>query len=610
MEPAPYPPNNTEELSAINTFEGLLDPRRLKAVLNSMDKVPNHDGTIELVDDEQRPIGELKVQIKKIPKGDKFFDCPVRLVAYSERISCPFLLVCVDVENRKAYWKQISALMPGFVSDQKTFRVKFHPGVDEVGNGFSYFARWRELCSDYLERVQKFPKYKKILEEEMGLLGVSLDDRILFQKIADEINVLLDVDFPVVKHEYFEGAWKIGICIHQVDAQAVRYSIYKIPFGENAPLVKFVAKNVGPPKLVGPEGGISNLVSLSLRGGESGRILDAWVLREHLGDPVSVARGIIFDYLKGLLKNRRLYIHGYHQSVEVLMKFAEDNYEVIGLTSSWNYKISDISYGLDEFLPMWYSLVYPKVMKFFRENYADMVAANPFPFFEQIKWAAQSMGGLKDSGLSAEPNLSDEIRRSLAAGDWPHEYPFQSDRFSIRVLRQAIDYLISNGIGEIARLNRPSCKVDKYWWDCYNIEDLKHNAKLAVEGAFRDYPEFVKGNRFDRFKSRYLSRDFAVICVIESHKWTGKGGSPRVIIYILADEGMKIPRGLLIDLSEDPGALVRKGGVVTVLGDDYDLRSIDYVDLDLFSGGAVRELVYYLLEDDLKFRFGETFGKW
>lgn len=114
MDPAPYPPKNTEEIKAVKTFDGLLDLDRVKSNLKYLDKVPNFDGSLDLVDEQQRPVGELKVQIKKIPAGSLKFDCPLELVGYSTRVSSTFILVCVDVENKKAYWCHLSVLMPEF----------------------------------------------------------------------------------------------------------------------------------------------------------------------------------------------------------------------------------------------------------------------------------------------------------------------------------------------------------------------------------------------------------------------------------------------------------------------------------------------------------------
>jgi len=48
----------------------------------------NTDGTIELVDDEQLPIGKIEVQVKKIPGGQTPYQCPVELLVF-ECLSLP-----------------------------------------------------------------------------------------------------------------------------------------------------------------------------------------------------------------------------------------------------------------------------------------------------------------------------------------------------------------------------------------------------------------------------------------------------------------------------------------------------------------------------------------
>lgn len=48
-DPAPYPTTNTSELNAVLTFLTILDRDRVKPDAKFLDKVPNTDGTIELV---------------------------------------------------------------------------------------------------------------------------------------------------------------------------------------------------------------------------------------------------------------------------------------------------------------------------------------------------------------------------------------------------------------------------------------------------------------------------------------------------------------------------------------------------------------------------------
>lgn len=104
--------------------------------------------------------------------------------------------------------------------------MKFQRVVDEIGEGFPYFERWRNLCTTYLESVSQYPRYKQIVDEEIGLTKLSSEDRRIFQQFIDEVNLLLDVDVPIVKHEHFADTWKLGVSIHRADQDAVSYSIY------------------------------------------------------------------------------------------------------------------------------------------------------------------------------------------------------------------------------------------------------------------------------------------------------------------------------------------------------------------------------------------------
>lgn len=154
MNPASYPPNNTEELQAVITFLGLLNVKYAKPDPNWLDKMPNTDGLIEIVDEEQCPLGKIEVQIKKIPDGATSFQCPLELLAYSERISLPFILVCVDVANKKAYFRHLHrAILPELRQDQQSFVIKFDSHVHAVSDETQYLRQWIEIIQDYNKRV-------------------------------------------------------------------------------------------------------------------------------------------------------------------------------------------------------------------------------------------------------------------------------------------------------------------------------------------------------------------------------------------------------------------------------------------------------------------------
>ena len=102
-KPTPYSNTDAAEENAVVIFRSLLDPKRVKADIRTRDKYPNVDGTIELVDQENRPFGKFDIQVKKIGDGKNSYSCPATLVGYSEVSTLPVLLICTDVSLSKVY---------------------------------------------------------------------------------------------------------------------------------------------------------------------------------------------------------------------------------------------------------------------------------------------------------------------------------------------------------------------------------------------------------------------------------------------------------------------------------------------------------------------------
>ena len=88
-----------------------MDTTKVISHINTQDKIPNHDGILELIDEEGVPIGEIKTQIKTLrPK----YKTPSYSVSYSllayvrDTAQIPFLLIAIDRRDKKAYWKYLS----------------------------------------------------------------------------------------------------------------------------------------------------------------------------------------------------------------------------------------------------------------------------------------------------------------------------------------------------------------------------------------------------------------------------------------------------------------------------------------------------------------------
>jgi len=106
---APYPKSNIPEIKAISTFNNIVD-ENVKTDIKNMDKVPNYDGLLEIVDIDQTPIGHFFVQIKKLPEKNSNhpkYQSKKAFLAFCEDAILPILHIVVDIKNEVAYWRLI-----------------------------------------------------------------------------------------------------------------------------------------------------------------------------------------------------------------------------------------------------------------------------------------------------------------------------------------------------------------------------------------------------------------------------------------------------------------------------------------------------------------------
>jgi hypothetical protein len=489
--------------------------------------------------------------------------------------------------------------MAGLKPDQKTFTVRFQPVVDEIGPGFPYFEGWRTLCSDYLTRVSEYPVLKRIVDEEIGLTKLAPEDRRSFQQFIDEVNVLLDVDMPVVKHERFADAWKLGVGIHQVDHNAVYYSIYTIPNGENAPILTHVPRVVGQPKIILEDGReIGGLIALQLERRPGAGVSEKWETRSHFGNPIKAAQEFVFSHLSRLMAARRLHVHGRHQSAELLMWFTRDYAHTLGLSVADTYKTADFSYGLNVFFPMWYSLALPRVMDYFRKHFADMLRDNPLPPFEIVANPARR----------AQHPTDAEVREAIASHQRPAPYFVRTNSFFFQSLLQAVEFLVAANVEEISRADRPWSKAGRWISERYTPEDLKHNVVAMLQGAAEDYADFVKGNRFGRLDSPLISREAALVFAADPREWQGSNFGPTANGFWVENADRSLPLMTFIDLSEEPDGLRREGAALIVRGVPRKWTyNWDPVCRYFHEQRRTQAVLYDLLKIDLKHRFGERF---
>lgn len=185
-------PNDRLDEDGVLCIRGLLKHTQAIAhKVESHDKTPNVDGIIELVDNDDRPVGELTIQAKTYKQkyqGQNKADIPAYFVAYAARMRnkvCVFF--SVDAYTNIIYWKYIS---DDYIRD-------FQKRGDNAIHGYQFtkeeilsndnvhetIDRWKQIFN---EKIALLTKEKKSAEEVMS------ESRSAFDRINTDFHNLKD----------------------------------------------------------------------------------------------------------------------------------------------------------------------------------------------------------------------------------------------------------------------------------------------------------------------------------------------------------------------------------------------------------------------------------
>ena len=107
IHPKPYSNTDYSENESVFLFQSAIDRKHIITDIKTRDKYPNYDGYIEIVNNDSVPLGKLEVQVRTIDKDSTTYYCPLENMAYSETTTLPMLLILVDIENKKVFWKHL-----------------------------------------------------------------------------------------------------------------------------------------------------------------------------------------------------------------------------------------------------------------------------------------------------------------------------------------------------------------------------------------------------------------------------------------------------------------------------------------------------------------------
>ena len=572
IEPKPYPPTDSAEQDSKTVLESLIDSRLVKTDIRTRDKYPNIDGTIELVNENGVPIGKFDVQLRSVPKGQLSFGCETTLVSYSKVSTLPVLLICVDSEDKCAYWKHINPHMPEFNNKetQKSFTIYFSQASDNIDQNGIYIHNWIEIARDYQKCIEQYPIVHSELARKLALEAIEPRERELFQRFIDTINNLLDNDFIVFKELIFPGVWKLGVGIISSDQHHIQYQIYRIPYKEPSPLVCKLDRG-----FLFSDQWSRNAISETITSKES------------LLDPIKAGRDFVLERVRKVVEAKALPIYGQHLSVDVLFSFVDLYYPALGISPGLDHcSVQELSYALNTHL-----------IKMFAAIVGKGTPISSSGFTVNIDWLSHYL-------------VTNKIEPTNI-GDATVYFSIGSDNFPIRAAYDSLKYLIATGITEIrrpfGRRDLPLAPGRNWIWSGYSSQNEISSVTRILEHSIEEYTAFVDGNRLKLPRSPYLDSNTAVIYEYEPVGTTTFEG-PGLREHFIDNKLHKLPKlSVFIRDGEQHHIDTSRFPKVEVDSNVYESHSSASMIADFFfQRTPFLNLIYRMLRRDLTQHYGIT----
>lgn len=171
VRPKGFHENDIIEEATERTINKCLRYDRCRVNFETIDKYPNRDGFIELLDQDLIPVGELVIQVKKISEYDDTAKKQIdsKTLAYGYTTNPPFMILGVDTTNDLVFWKHASGewLDEMELGKADSRVVEFSDDNVISGEDFSEMMELKRIAkseTEYLSYVEQTQKLKRIVE--------------------------------------------------------------------------------------------------------------------------------------------------------------------------------------------------------------------------------------------------------------------------------------------------------------------------------------------------------------------------------------------------------------------------------------------------------------
>lgn len=509
FQPKKYPESDIKENEAVSIFNDIVNKEFIKSFVNTRDKIPNHDGNIEVMGEDLRPLGFIVVQVKGL--NDKMLDPPkysveTSFIGFCLKTNVPVLLIGVDCINRRAYWLHINEQMISNLqlkNKQQTKRLVFPEENLIDGIVIDYISKWRDIINEFKGKLTNYDKLKKQYEEAMEIIDsytiqeIGDTDKafINYHLFIDDFNRLLDTMFKHLKFKLFRNCWKVGLMYFLGDEDHKSFSIYPIQIDTNDLILKK---------------GSQELWKRLIKSGFGFRFTDYKNI--FMNDPKAFARRILFEKLEELIKIKAFRNTGeINLANEYIIAFIDNMKTQLGLQNKEVYSIEEIEKAYFIYFPIWIDEVI-KFLKF------DKRKGKRFLGDDSSKGNYYNPSALiHNLQLDERESINNKVKQRIENNELNTKEFIIGDRnYSYRDFTNHLRYLKKKTIDSIERLYKMTGDMKaSHIYDRYTDGDIVYNLKQIISLIPDVFENFLKNNSLDVSVFNFFNKMSKLIIIYE-----------------------------------------------------------------------------------------------
>jgi len=474
-KPAGFPNTDTDEAETQRVLLDVIHPDRIKLEFETRDKYPNRDGFIEITDENEIPIGDIVIQVKKLNKkytNPAKFPADVRTLMYAKAISPPLLILGVDVDQEQVYWKHISKDWldenEDDLNEQETKTIYFSEEHALDGESRDYISEWQTIAVENKRKIWDYEEFKRLKETATPALGKERSRYSRIHRFLDEYNRLRSEEFEVVQRREANDVWVYGYIDSCFENDQLIYGLYPIPSTVNDVQIKELDPD--------------ELFEMNSHG----------VVRatRHAGNPIKssperLAKFEIKNDVTKVIDNQNFDLSNSEFLIrEVVFDFVDEYNELMGLEIEDMYTTDELYVGFFYYLQNWLDTA---ISSFAKANFQEFVSYGNY------------LNPMSVSGRLRQEKIQ-EIHDNLdgTEGEVGYLYPVGTHRYSPEVLVEVFNKVPA--LGE--SIERPYLEEDERpadqdsWspWEGYSVENLFENIKRVWLNLPTSYQSLLRAN--------------------------------------------------------------------------------------------------------------------